>query len=49
MAIVLNKAELENIRKYKYSTSPATPMDGVFDPFWNKCVELLPKVSNSTF
>ena len=46
MAIKLTKHELENIKKYKYATSPATPLDGVFDPWWNFCVNRLPKVSN---
>jgi len=46
MAIILSKKELDNIKEYKYSTSPATPMDGVFDPWWNWCVDKLPMVGN---
>ena len=42
MAIVLTKEEVDKIKKYKYSTSPATYMDGVYDPWWNFCCTLLP-------
>jgi len=42
MAIQLSKQEIDNIKKYRYSTSGATYMDGVFDPFWNWCVSVLP-------
>ena len=46
MAVKLTKEEVENARKYKYSTSPATPLDGVYDPFWNWVQSITPKVSH---
>ena len=42
MSVVLTKEEVDKVKKYKYTTSPATYMDGVFDPWWNFCVRLLP-------
>ena len=42
MAIQLTKEEIDNIKKYRYTTSSATYMDGVFDPWWNWCVKMLP-------
>lgn len=42
MAIQLTKEEVENIKKYRYTTSSATYMDGIFDPWWNFCVDMLP-------
>jgi hypothetical protein len=45
MAIHLNKKELDHIKNYKYDTSPATPLDGVFDPWWNWVVSVTPEVS----
>ena len=49
MAVKLTKEEVENVRKYKYSTSPATPLDGVYDPFWNWVQSITPKVSHIHF
>ena len=43
MAIKLTKEEVENIKKYRYTTSAATFMDGIFDPWWNWCVKVLPE------
>jgi len=42
MAIKLSRWELENITKYKYETNPATPLDKIFDPWWNFLVNRLP-------
>jgi len=42
MAIILTKKELDNVSLYRYETNPATPMDGVFEPWWNWCVSMLP-------
>ena len=46
MAVKLTKKELENIKNYRYSTNAATPMDNMFEPFWNGCTALLPNVSH---
>lgn len=43
MAIKLTKEEVENIKKYRYTTSAATFMDGVFDPWWCFCQRMLPE------
>ena len=48
MAIVLTKEEVENVKKYRYTTSPATPLDGVYDPFWNWVQSITPKVSKKS-
>jgi hypothetical protein len=45
MAIILTKEEIENVKNYKYSTSPATWLDGVYDPWWNWVVSITPEVS----
>ena len=43
MAVKLNKKQLESIRDYKYATSDWTPLDKVFNPFWEFCVNSLSK------
>ena len=34
MAVILSKKELQNIAEYKYATNPWTPLDMVFNPWW---------------
>lgn len=47
MAVKLTKRELENIITYRYSTNDWTPLDHVFNPWWEFCVTHVPKVSAS--
>jgi ethanolaminephosphotransferase len=42
MAIKLTQEDIEKVKNYKYVTSEATPLDKVFDPWWNWCVSKLP-------
>ena len=47
MAVKLTKKQLENIKNYKYATSDWTPLDHVFNPWWEFVVKNLSKVSLS--
>ena len=45
MAVELSKKDIENITKYKYETNPWTPLDYVYNPFWEAVTNALPRVS----
>ena len=42
MAVKLTQEDIEKVKNYKYTTSDWTPLDKVFDPWWNWCVSKLP-------
>ena len=46
MGITLSKQELENLSNYKYVTDDWTPLDKIFDYWWEFVVRLVPLVSN---
>ena len=45
MGVHLSKQMIESIKTFKYTTSGWTPLDHVFNPWWEFCVSCLPRVS----
>jgi len=41
--VYLSEEAIENLKEYKYVSGEYSFMDRLFTPFWNFCVELLPK------